>query len=727
MKTFHLSALLVSLYLLSSPVFSGVIYVNHSSIGPFDGQTWGTAFQSLDEALTAANQGDDVWVAQGTYAVRNINLKSDMRLLGGFEGIESSASGRDPIAHVSILEGYGPTPNGTHLLILDGLTTVTIDGFTIRKGYAKYVAEEGQGGAIKMKNGGDGIVISNNVFFQNHATIAGGAIFCSNSAPLISNNIFSENSCGTATGAIGGTDIACLDSSHAIIENNVFVNSGAGNGSVRAASSNPVIRYNQFDEGSRGVSSSGSAARIHNNVFRKMFQTSHAINCGTTTDEIRDNYFLENPFVVINVFHGSPTIVGNVFSGNYGETNFYQGGCIYIESGSSLIQYNIFADNLSYHISVCIEMQGSNLKATVANNLFTHNSSPEDPIIGLGGDLVVVNNVFVGNKASAPFSVGTTVTNCPMANNKIVGNDSVYIGGGVVHGKFLFHNNLVAMNRGTENGGTSLRTDFTRVVSNIFFDNSGIQLQEGDEFADPPELTHNLFWNVNDGIYRQRHDYVNNTIYTTIADWENAMPEAESNYFANPLFTGDPQSTGQWSANPVYDPTTIKTEFTNSLASWTTNSLSGMFLQVDSNNSKLLASIAGNTPNSIQVWGNYSGESASGLEYQIWDFNLMPPHNDDGSGSPAIDAGPASLEFDDAAQPPGLGTIRNDLGPTGGPFNADQIEVINLVEYLLIDLIVGRIPVSPDSRAVLDLNGDGRWDIQDVLIAILRRQQQLLP
>jgi predicted outer membrane repeat protein len=59
-------------------------------------------------------------------------------------------------------------------------------------------------------------------------------------------------------------------------------------------------------------------------------------------------------------------------------------------------------------------------------------------------------------------------------------------------------------------------------------------------------------------------------------------------------------------------------------------------------------------------------------------------------GSPCIDAGNPDPNMNDACQPPGKGTLRNDMGITGGPENADYLpSEPNLVGWWTFDRIFG--------------------------------------
>jgi len=71
-------------------------------MGSPDGMTWATAFPNLNTALSAAQYGDQVWVAAGMYrqpanADRSSSfiLKNGVKIYGGFNGSETTLTQRD--------------------------------------------------------------------------------------------------------------------------------------------------------------------------------------------------------------------------------------------------------------------------------------------------------------------------------------------------------------------------------------------------------------------------------------------------------------------------------------------------------------------------------------------------------------------------------------------------------------------------------------------------------
>lgn len=75
------------------------IYVDHTVTGG-DGTSWCLAYDDLQDALSGATTGDDIWVASGTYypgsgRSATFRLKDGVDVYGGFDGTESVLGDRD--------------------------------------------------------------------------------------------------------------------------------------------------------------------------------------------------------------------------------------------------------------------------------------------------------------------------------------------------------------------------------------------------------------------------------------------------------------------------------------------------------------------------------------------------------------------------------------------------------------------------------------------------------
>ncbi len=111
------------------PVPSYVLAVRQDAPAGGDGTSWDTAFNSLQDALAAADAGiSDIWVAAGTYypdrgklvtagdRTATFQLRANLNILGGFMGTESDVTERNSSENITILSGdlgHNDDPNGT--------------------------------------------------------------------------------------------------------------------------------------------------------------------------------------------------------------------------------------------------------------------------------------------------------------------------------------------------------------------------------------------------------------------------------------------------------------------------------------------------------------------------------------------------------------------------------------------------------------------------------------
>ena len=175
-----------------------------------------------------ANTGNEIWVAAGTYLPggtpeATFAINTNLVLLGGFDGTESSAADRDPEENPTILSGdlngddiegnfnVFRNDNAMSVVTANDSVQVVIDGFTISHGHAPTMDpdERGRGGGIHSKlDFGGSLVVRNCLFTHNFAGRQGGGMFAQNFEAggeqpfVIENTLFQSNRSGSLGGGI---------------------------------------------------------------------------------------------------------------------------------------------------------------------------------------------------------------------------------------------------------------------------------------------------------------------------------------------------------------------------------------------------------------------------------------------------------------------------------------------------------------------------------------------
>ena len=197
-----------------------ILYVTPDGSG--DGSTWQQA-ADLQEVLSDAEAGTQIWVARGTYyptpgteRTASFVVPDGVQLLGGFTGNESGLVQRNPAINVTILSGEigstAPDDNSYNVLYTEGVgKTTRIDGFTVTGGYAMGVGrphERVRCGGGWYNNGAEAPsnpTVSNCKFSQNVAR-DGGAIYNNGKAgeasPTLASCSFYENRAADDGGAL---------------------------------------------------------------------------------------------------------------------------------------------------------------------------------------------------------------------------------------------------------------------------------------------------------------------------------------------------------------------------------------------------------------------------------------------------------------------------------------------------------------------------------------------
>ena len=189
MKPLHLFFVLFLLFANVLQVSSAVRYVKSGATG--NGNSWTSASGDLQAIINESSNGDQIWVAAGTYIPnRQINslnviasgsrnnafvVSKNIQLYGGFAGLETDIDEREGSDNQTILSGAVGSGNSYHVLLFANGCDALFDGFTITGGNA---------------DGNTPVVINGKEYRQN----VGGGILIMHSSPRINNVIIRDNS-----------------------------------------------------------------------------------------------------------------------------------------------------------------------------------------------------------------------------------------------------------------------------------------------------------------------------------------------------------------------------------------------------------------------------------------------------------------------------------------------------------------------------------------------------
>ncbi|WP_373512431.1 choice-of-anchor Q domain-containing protein, partial [Persicitalea sp.] len=214
--------LFLLLAILALPASATVRYVDaNRPDNAGNGLTWATAHKHLQSALAAATDGDQIWVAKGTYKPTtdpndrdaSFVMKEGVAIYGGFTSGQMNVNDRntDPASNGTVLSGdidgsETAVNNSNHIIfnVNNALTVrAVLDGFTVQGGNDYNYGSNGtQSEGSAMYNEASSPAINRCSFLFNNSTGAGGAIYNKNSSPRISNCSFRGNVTGSVGGAI---------------------------------------------------------------------------------------------------------------------------------------------------------------------------------------------------------------------------------------------------------------------------------------------------------------------------------------------------------------------------------------------------------------------------------------------------------------------------------------------------------------------------------------------
>ncbi len=161
------------------------ICVNSSAPAGGDGRGWGRAFNNIQDAVNAADSGDEIWVAGTQNILSTVVINKPVSLYGGFTGAESRRDDRSGTK--TLINGSLP-----QLLSITS-SNMTLDSFVFNCGGSS-------GRALLIQN--SDAIIKNSDFLQNNCPAVGGAISFKDGVLEVIGCDFVRNSSSVHGGAI---------------------------------------------------------------------------------------------------------------------------------------------------------------------------------------------------------------------------------------------------------------------------------------------------------------------------------------------------------------------------------------------------------------------------------------------------------------------------------------------------------------------------------------------
>ena len=465
---------IIAILALCAPAFA-VVYVKTDGDDSQAGDSWDTAKATIQAGINAAaaNGGDDVWIATGTYG-GGFTLKNYVNLYGGFSGVDDEW---DLGLYPTVVEANG---SGSAIKVGSG-ANVIIDGLEIYDGYAAF------GGGIYAKSAY--VDVEECYFNGNHATKNGGAIYALGGALTVGNSTLESNGAGQYGGGIYASS-ADVTMSFTDLYANYAANNGGG---VYVVTSylevwNSTFGGNESNAYGGAVCFSRSQAFITGSVFdENMAYCGAAFDCDYAIESlVEDNDFLYNSATYGGAasvrWKSNVWLLRGWFIANYAK----YGGAMYIYYSPVLVANALF---------------DSNTATSRGGGVYVSSYSTLDVI----NDTMVDNSAYQGGAICALYKTNATVANTILDSNAASEGGAAYKDSWTAVGIYstLYHANGASQFAG---GITPLSADGNIHVNPLFVDPStgDYHLQPGspavnagdDSFVDPS-------WTDLDGNARQ--------------------------------------------------------------------------------------------------------------------------------------------------------------------------------------------------------------------------------
>jgi predicted outer membrane repeat protein len=481
---------IVVLFLLtavSATAHANIIYVDDDAAGSNDGSSWTDAYRYLQDALSAANDGDEIRVAQGVYKPdqgdgitlgdreATFQLINGVTLKGGYAGADTpDPNARDIKLYETILSG---DLEGNDVEIED-FEWVTIYDFTSHPSRAENSCHVVTGSGTDATAVLDGVTITcGNAYGpepgycndNDNSLTYGAGMYNDSGSPTLVNCTFYRNTSWTiyiydCPDNTFDTGILDFDVSSDLVDFFMPETSGAG---IYNLNSSMTLRNCTFEENMAfGADSSSAGGGIHNVNSDVML-----INCIFKTN-VATGFDSEYWGGAIANSNSNPTLEDCSFIGNL--AYYGSGGALTLSSSTSATLTNCrFVGNVAGD-GGAISGLG---QATLTNCAFHENIATSygsgGAIFTVSGNPTLVNCTFSRNSANKGGSIfhksGATLINCVFTENSAGGGAGIFSPSH--YGTLIVRDCTFSANKaeGWGGGGMYNGSDGNSIVTNCVF------------------------------------------------------------------------------------------------------------------------------------------------------------------------------------------------------------------------------------------------------------------